>query len=197
VATTIGSSSPDLDLLINAVGMSDRGTALKLSPERIEELMRANVYGPLRVVQALRSQLHSGSVIVNIGSLSSHFAPRHLGGYSIAKHGLRALTQQLRLELREHGIHVMLACPGPITRADTGSRYASLASAGDVPAEALRGGGGAKLKGLDPGQLSRDILKAAAARRLALIRPRKARWLIWLVALCPSWGEWILRRMTS
>lgn len=197
VANAIGSSLPSLDLLINAVGRSDRGTALKLLPERIEELMHANVYGPLRVVQAVRSQLHSGSVIVNIGSLSSHFAPRHLGGYSIAKHGLRALTQQLRLELREHGIHVMLACPGPIARTESGSRYASLASAGDIPAEALHGGGGAKLKGLEQGQLARDILRAASMRQLELIRPRKARWLIWLVALCPSWGELVLRRMTG
>lgn len=187
-----------IDLLINAVGLSDRGAALKLTDERLDELMRANVHGPLHSVQALAGEMPRGGVIVNIGSLSSHFAPRFLGGYSLAKHALRALTQQLRLELKEQGVHVMLACPGPIARADQeGSRYAHLATAADVPAEALRGGGGAKLRGLDPDRLAQDILRAAAQRKLQIIRPRKANLLVWLMALCPSLGESMLKRMTQ
>lgn len=186
-----------IDLLINATGLSDRGPALKLTSERLDELMHANVHGPLLVIQSLVSHLSRGGVIVNIGSLSSHFAPRYLGGYSLANHALRALTQQLRLELKESGIHVMLVCPGPIARSDVGSpRYAHLPTAGDVPPEALGGGGGAKLRGLDPGKLSAEILQAAAARRAELIRPRKARLLIWLMALWPAQGEAWLRHMT-
>jgi uncharacterized protein len=198
-----------VDLLINAQGLSDRGTVMKLTSERLDELMRANVHGPLRTIQIIAPGMAQGGVIINIGSLSSYFAPRFLGGYSMAKHALRALTQQARLELKDQGLHVMLVCPGPIVSSQRvaremaspdsagGTRYAHLATASDIPAEALGSGGGAKIRGLDPVKLSADILQAAAQRRLELIRPRKARWLIWLMTLCPSWGESLLKRMTS
>ncbi|MCC6507832.1 MAG: SDR family oxidoreductase [Pirellulaceae bacterium] len=197
LATCVQSHGHPLDLLIHAVGLSDRGLMLKLTAPRLNELVQANLIAPLLVTQSLVPMMAKGSVIVNIGSLSSYFAPRYLGGYSIAKHGLRAMTQQLRLELAEQGIHVMLASPGPIARADTGSRYDHLAGASDLPAEAMQGGGGARLKGLDPQQLASDILRAAARRQLELVRPRKARLLIWLMALCPGWGEAVLKSKTS
>ena len=187
-----------IDLLINAIGLSDRGPALKLTTERLDELMRANVYAPLLTVQQLVPYMAARGVIVNVGSLSSYFAPRYLGGYSIAKHGLRALTQQLRLELKDTGLHVMLVCPGPIARdGNDTSRYANLSTAVDVPREALAGGGGAKIRGLDPKVLAAEILQAAARRKVQLIRPRKAKLLLWLMAVWPSRGEAWLRRMTS
>lgn len=185
-----------INLLINAVGQSDRGLALQLTTERLDELLRANIHAPLMATQTIAPFMSTGSVIVNIGSLSSLFAPRYLGGYSIAKHGLRALSQQLRLELAQRGIHVMLACPGPIARQDAGSRYSQLAGAGDIPPEALQGGGGARLKGLDARRLATDILNAAGARKLEIIRPRKARLLLWLITLWPALGERVLSSQT-
>lgn len=186
-----------VDLLINAIGVSDRGTVLGLKPERLEELMRVNVIGPILAVQAIAPLMSRGSAIINIGSLSSYLAPSYLGGYSIAKHGLRAMTQQLRLELSSQGIHVMLVCPGPIAREDTGSRYAHLDSAAELPPEALQGGGGANLEGLDPKQLAIDILSAVRARKLEIVRPRKVRLLLIVAAIWPKLGEWILKKKTA
>ncbi len=173
LASCVAALAEPVDVLINAVGLSDRGTLLGLKNERLQELFQANIVAPLHAIQALVPLMPSGSVIVNIGSLSSLFAPSYLGGYSIVKHGLRALTQQLRLELREKGLHVLLVCPGPIARADTGSRYSHLESASDIPQAALQGGGGAKIKGLDPQALALDILQAIRARKLEIIRPAK------------------------
>lgn len=197
LAACLSTHSHPVDLLINAVGLSDRGTLLGLEPHRIEELIRANVIGPLLAVQALVPLMHSGSVIVNIGSLASYLAPSYLGGYSIVKHGLRAFAQQLRIELAPQGIHVLLVCPGPIARADTGTRYQHLKAAGDIPAAALQAAGGAKIKGLDPEQLAADILRAISRRQPEIIRPRKARLLVMIMAAWPRLGEWILKRKTA
>lgn len=196
LAACVATHAQPVDLLINAVGLSDRGTMMGLKAERIEELIRANVIAPLLAAQAIVPLMRSGSVIVNIGSLSSYFAPSYLGGYSIAKHGLRALTQQLRMELAGQGIHVLLVCPGPIAREDTGSRYAHLPGAADIPSAALQGGGGAKIKGLDPQRLGADITRAIKACKLEIIRPRKARLLLILAAVWPKLGEWVLKRKT-
>lgn len=197
LARQLESLGGDFHLLVNAVGQSDRGVVLALTLERLGELIHANVSSALLATQTVVPRMPAGSVIVNIGSLSSRFAPRFLGGYSIAKHGVAALTQQSRLELAERGIHVMLVCPGPIASKSTESRYAKLDTAGSLPPSALKGGAGAKLKGLDPQQLSADILAAAARRKIELVRPRKAKLLIWIAALWPSLGDRLLRRLTS
>jgi uncharacterized protein len=203
LAATIQQQFQRLDMVINAIGESDRGSISDLTCERMIELFRRNVCSSLVVTQNFSPLLRTtdkrqtGGVLVLIGSLSSHFAPRFLGGYSITKHGVAALAQQARLELAEEKIHVMLASPGPIARPDAGTRYSDRAMQLNVPKEAMLSGGGAKIKGLDPQKLSEHILSAAARRKCTLILPRKARLLLILGSLSPRIGDYLLRRKTS
>jgi|688.fasta_scaffold00374_9 NAD(P)-dependent dehydrogenase (short-subunit alcohol dehydrogenase family) len=199
LASTLSAEMPKIDLVVQAVGQSDRGNVADLTRERLVELMDANVVSSLHAIQAFRSGLAAGGgVVVLIGSLSSLFAPRFLGGYSIAKHSLTALAQQARLELASEGIHVMLCCPGPIARPDAGHRYDHLAQqASGMPEQARRPGGGAKIKGLDPDWLSDQILRGAASRRPLIILPRKVWWLRLVSSLSTSLGDRILLSRTS
>ena len=198
VAETLYQRFAQLDLVINAIGESDRGNIEKLSLERMVSLLRTNVGSSLHAIQQFSPLLKpTRGVIVLVGSLSSHFAPRFLGGYSIAKHGLAALAQQSRLELAADGVHVMLVSPGPIVRPDAGQRYSHLPQALDVPASALKSAAGAKVKGLDPQRLAEEITVAATARRRTLIRPRKARMLLIVSAISPALGDYLLLRLTS
>jgi uncharacterized protein len=185
------------DLLVQAVGMSDRGALQNLEAERLRTLLDVNLLPSLHAIRHLPDAMARPATIVLIGSLACHFAPRYLGGYSIAKHALSALAQQSRLELADEQIHVMLASPGPIQRDDAGERYANSAGEGKLPASALRPGGGAKVRGLSPERLAADILQAAAQRRPLVLYPMKARWLLLLTALSPRLGDWLLRRNSS
>lgn len=199
LANRLSSVMPRIDLIIQAVGQSDRGKLCDLTRERLMELLDANVTSSLHAIQGFRQGLATGGgVIVLIGSLSSLFAPRFLGGYSIAKHGLAALAQQARLELAPEGIHVMLCCSGPIARPDAGHRYDHLAQqASGLPEDARRPGGGAKIKGLAPDWLSDQILRSAAARRPSVIYPTKVWWLRLVSSLSASLGDRILLSRTS
>lgn len=195
VADQIYAEFGSIDLLIQAVGQSDRGRLADLTDARLQELIAMNVLTSLHAVQCFAPIMQpSGSNLILIGSLASKFAPRFLGGYAVAKHGLSALAQQARLELAEQGIHVLLACPGPIARPDAGGRYDQLTSDQNLPESARRPGGGAKVKGLNATLLVRQILQAAARKQPQLIRPAKAQWLVWLSAWAPAWGERLLRR---
>lgn len=186
------------DLLIQAVGRSDRGTIQDLPRDHLLDLLDANLFSSLNAVKWLTGSLHSpGGTLLLIGSLACHFAPRFLGGYAIAKHALAGLAQQSRLELKPRGIHVMLASPGPIARADAGARYQPAKSADDLPAEALQPGGGAELKGLDPAALSARILADAARGQAVTLYPGKARLLHWLAAIAPRLGDRWLMKNTS
>lgn len=198
VAEEIKQRFSQLDLVINAVGQSDRGSIDKLSSTHMLDLVRINVGSSLNAIQQFTPLLKPArGVVVLIGSLSSHFAPRFLGSYAIAKHGLAALAQQARLELASEGVHVLLVSPGPIAREDAGHRYNNSAQAADLPPEALKSGGGAKVKGLDPVQLVDEILAAAARRKKVVILPRKARLLLLASAISPSLGDLLLRKFTT
>jgi short-subunit dehydrogenase len=184
-----------VDVLIQAVGQSDRGRLAELSAGKLQDLIEVNVLTSLHALQCFEPQLtQPGGCVVLIGSLASKFAPRFLGGYAIAKHGLAALAQQARLEWADQGLHVLLACPGPLARPDAGTRYDQLSTDAGLPSAARKPGGGANVAGLDATQFVREVLKAARHRQPQIIRPQKAEWLLWISAVSCRWGDHFLRK---
>jgi uncharacterized protein len=188
-----------VDLVANCAGRSMRGTVLATSPAEFRDLWETNFLSAVQCVQAFAKPLaESRGHIVLVGSLASKVAARYLGAYPTSKFPLAALAQQLRLELADEGVHVLLVCPGPIAREDENKdlgRYVSRPV--DVPAAAHRPGGGAKVRTIDPQWLARRILSDCEGRELELVVPGRARLLFALSQLSPSWGDWLLRKMTS
>ncbi|MBM3966959.1 MAG: SDR family oxidoreductase [Planctomycetes bacterium] len=182
------------DLLINAVGRSDRGSLQNLSCENVRELFEINVLSSLSMAQMCWDSLCRGSgTIVNIASLAGLVAGPNMGGYSIAKHGLVAMHRQWRTESVGSGVHFLLVCPGPIDRPDSDERYSQLTAQRGLDANSAKPGGGVRLKRLDPLSLSRRILSAVDSKELELVLPSKARWLAALTPLWPSWADRLLR----
>lgn len=185
-----------LDVLVNCVGRSDRGRTDSLTRERLIELIDANVTSALICSQtALPMLKESQGIVVNIGSLASKVGARYLGGYCAAKHALAGLTQQMRLEWREYGVHVALVNPGPIQRADAGTRYAHAGA--DAPTSAQQPGGGAKLRGLPPQRVARSVLQCIGQRRSDVILPGHLRGLVAIGHAFPALGDWLIRKFTS
>lgn len=186
-----------LDVLVNAVGESDRGWIESLSQQRLDELIRQNVVTAMLCSQAAIERLEkTGGVIVNIGSLASKVGARYIGGYAIAKHALAGMTSQLRLELRDRGIHVALVNPGPIRRDDAGSRYVDRVDA-SLPADAARPGGGARIKGLSPERVADAVVRCIRRRTPDVVLPGYLRLLITVGQGFPRLGDWMLIRFTS
>lgn len=184
-----------IDLLVNCAGRSTRAGILNTTPEDFQALWEINVIATVRMTRACAPHLlQSRGHIANIGSLASKTAGPFLGAYPATKHAVAAYTQQLRLELTAKGIHVLLACPGPIAREDKGLRYGRPQ---EVPAEAQRPGGGARVRPLDPRRLAAEILAACERRRPELVRPRRARLLFVASAVSPRLGDWLLQQFTS
>lgn len=181
-----------LDLLINIVGLSDRGLTKSLEPQRLDELFQANVFSALGCSQAALPLLESSrGQIINIGSLAAKVAPRYLGGYAAAKHALAAITQQMRLELREVGVNVMLVSPGPIRRDDAGERYKDRVT-DDLPESANRPAGGTTVKGLSPEYVADRIYRAFQRRSADVLLPGYLRPIIAVGHLIPRLGDWLL-----
>jgi short-subunit dehydrogenase len=182
-----------LDVLVNNAGISTRGKVIETSPADFRELLEINLLATVRCTQAAIEQLRENNGhIVNIGSLGGKAASRYLGAYPASKHAVTAYTQQLRLELTEEGVHVMLVCPGPIARADSGPRY----DTSDLPAEATKPGGGVKTSLIDPDRLAAKIVHGCERRKPELVVPGKARILFAISQLSASCGDWLVRRFT-
>lgn len=195
-----------LDVLVNAVGRSTRGEALQVTPDEFRELMDVNFLTAVRCCRAFAPLLKATAAatstgkqpeswIVNIGSLASKSAAKYLGGYPPSKFALAGYSQQLRYELREHGIHVMLVCPGPIKRTDGGRRYDSLAA--NLPDAARQPGGGVQLTGLEPDYIAGKVIRGCEKRHPELVLPGKARLLFALAQLFPRLGDWIVGKKTA
>jgi short-subunit dehydrogenase len=138
--------------------------------------------------------LASGGHMVNIGSLAAKSASRFMGPYAASKFAVAAYSQQLRLELGERGLHVLLVCPGPIASSEP--RAHSAAELAALPESARRPGAGVKVRPIDPDLLAGRILRACERRDPELIVPGKARLLFALSQLSPRLGDWLVRRFT-
>jgi NAD(P)-dependent dehydrogenase (short-subunit alcohol dehydrogenase family) len=110
-----------LDGLVNNAAVGLFGPLLEQPIEEVEEQLRVNVIGALRVIQAFApllgaSKARSGSPgrIVNISSTSGKIGLPFLGGYTASKQALEGLSESLRRELMLYGIDVVVVGPGAV-----------------------------------------------------------------------------------
>lgn len=184
-----------LDVLVNNAGRSMRGKVLDTTPEQFRDLLELNLIATVRCTRAaVPHLLPNRGHVINIGSLAAKSASRWVGAYPSSKHAVAAYSQQLRLELGPEGLHVLLVCPGPISRDDP--RLYPLEGLEDIPEEARRPGAGVKVRTIPPERLTRAILRACEKRRPEIVMPAKARLLFAIAQLFPSLGDWIVLRKT-
>lgn len=96
-------------VLVNAAGLTDRGTILDTSLERYDELFAVNVRAPFFLMQGaarimVREKI-AGSII-NIQSMSAHGGQPFLTAYSATKGALATLTRNVGHALTRHRIRV-------------------------------------------------------------------------------------------
>ncbi|BCA53135.1 Oxidoreductase, Glucose/ribitol dehydrogenase family [Nitrospira sp. KM1] len=101
--------------LINNAGIAI-GSPLEVIPlAALRRQMEVNVIGQIAVTQAFLPLIRQASGrIVNMGSIAGRGTIPMMGPYSASKHALEALTDALRLELRQWGIHVSIIEPGAV-----------------------------------------------------------------------------------
>ena len=182
-----------LDMLVNCAGSSARGDVLSTTVEDFRRLMELNFFALVACTRAaLPHLLQSRGHVVNIGSLAAKSASRFMGGYAASKFAVAAYSQQLRLELAEQGLHVLLVCPGPIARDEVRVYPGSE----QLPDSARKAGAGVQLERLQPEALAGRILKSCERRDLEIVTPAKARLLFAIADLSPTLGDWLLRKFT-
>jgi uncharacterized protein len=105
---------PRLSLLVNNAGVPGRGGFLRLPPERIEEVTRANYLGGVWCLRAFLPALEAAapSDVVNVVSVAGTVAAGSAGPYTASKHAQLAFSRATAAELRPRGVRVHSVLPG-------------------------------------------------------------------------------------
>lgn len=104
------------DLLVNNAGLGDYGEFAAAKWPRIESMLRVNIEALTHLTHLLVPDMVAGGggAVVNVSSLASLLPVPDFAVYAASKAYVTSFSEALRLELREHGIHVTALCPGPV-----------------------------------------------------------------------------------
>jgi NAD(P)-dependent dehydrogenase (short-subunit alcohol dehydrogenase family) len=106
-----------LDLLINNAGiLPNADSSAHVQIEAIDQTFQTNVYGPLRLVQAMLPLLKRSDAarVVNVSSGMGAFSEMDGGytAYRLSKTALNGLTKMMSIDFKQNNIKVLAACPG-------------------------------------------------------------------------------------
>lgn len=112
-----------VDVLINNAGiiLDENVPVTELPVQMLRDTLETNLFGPLRLAQALWPLIKDGGRVINVSSMSGQFAEMDnlAPAYSISKTALNSLTVQLASAGARRGIRVNSVCPGWV-RTDMG-----------------------------------------------------------------------------
>jgi NAD(P)-dependent dehydrogenase (short-subunit alcohol dehydrogenase family) len=101
--------------LVNNAGITVAFPLEFLPLDQFRRQMEVNVTGTLAVTQAMLPLLRTArGRIVNMSSISGRVAGPYVGAYAASKHALEALSDSLRVEVRNFGITVSLVEPADV-----------------------------------------------------------------------------------
>lgn len=142
----------EIDVLINNAGRAWSGPFAGQPPEKIDEVLDANVKGVLYVTRAVLPHMlaRGAGVIINVASGAGLAGFAGLAVYCASKFAVVGFTESLALEVTAHGIRVYAVCPG---RVDT-----------DMQREYS-----GKRMGMPPARVAHEVLRLAAGQ--ARVRP--------------------------
>ena len=138
VADTVGDRG--LAGLVNNAGIG-KPAPLEFQPMAdFRTQLEVNLFGPVAMIQAFLPKIRTGGGrIVNVGSIGGMLVLPLNGAYSASKFGLRAISDALRLELRQWHIHVSLIEVAPVKTAIFGKTFAEIDALQDTLGEAHYG----------------------------------------------------------
>ncbi|MBG6056734.1 NAD(P)-dependent dehydrogenase (short-subunit alcohol dehydrogenase family) [Cryobacterium sp. MP_M5] len=191
IATILGEAGR-LDVLVNNAGYGSFGALEDVPLSEARKQFDVNIFGLARLTQLALPQLRrqKSGTIVNISSIGGKFYEPLGAWYHATKFAVEGLSDSLRVELKPHGINVVIIEPGAIrTEWNTIARENVMKTSGDSAyrrqAEALvrvLTRADAEGVGAAPQVIAAAIGKAVTARRprARYVAPASARAILFL-----------------
>src|SRR3989344_591621 len=127
VETVLDRTQGRLYALVNNGAYGQPGAVEDLSRETLRAQFETNLFGTQEltnlVIPAMRAQ--GEGLIIQMSSMLGIVCLAYRGAYNATKFALEALSDTMRLELRNTNIHVSIIEPGPITSRFRANAYAA------------------------------------------------------------------------
>ena len=142
-AAAVVERHPAISLLVNNAGVPGRGTFLRSTPERVEEVTRTNYLGGVWCLRAFLPALEAAapSDLVNVVSVAGTVTAGAGGPYTASKHAQLAFSRSVAAELKPRGVRVHTILPGFVEtegfpqRTRFGSRISTIVVESELVAE--------------------------------------------------------------
>ena len=110
----VRNSLGDVDILVNAAGITTRQPTLDMDETRWREILDTNFTGTLRACRTFGRDMVARRYgrIINIGSLTSVVALYEVAAYAASKAAVASLTKSLAIEWARAGVCVNAILPG-------------------------------------------------------------------------------------
>jgi NAD(P)-dependent dehydrogenase (short-subunit alcohol dehydrogenase family) len=105
-----------LDVLVNNAGYGSYGALEEVPIDEGRRQFEVNVFGAVRLIQLVLPHMRArrAGTIVNITSMGGRIYTPFGGWYHGSKHALEGISDCLRIETKDFGIHVVVVEPGSI-----------------------------------------------------------------------------------
>ena len=105
-----------IDILINNAGYGEYGSIEEVSTEEAKKQFEVNVFGLARITRLVLPKMRENRYgkIINISSMAGKATSPMGGWYHASKHAVEAISDALRMEVRQFGIDVIIIEPGAV-----------------------------------------------------------------------------------
>jgi NAD(P)-dependent dehydrogenase (short-subunit alcohol dehydrogenase family) len=110
----LSESGERIDILVNNAGITAIGSAEDLSIEELKTLYETNLFGQVRVIQAVLPVMRKqkNGTIVNVSSAIGRIGFPILSGYVSTKFAIEGISESMKYELEPFGIRIVIIEPG-------------------------------------------------------------------------------------
>jgi len=114
-----------IDVVVNNAGFGIAGAVEDTSIEEAKALFETNFFGMLRICRVVLPVMRKSQrgTIVNISSLGGRIGLPYQGLYSATKFAVEGMSEALRMEVRQFGVHVIMIEPGDFRTGFTANRH--------------------------------------------------------------------------
>lgn len=185
-----------IDVVVNNAGIIVVGPLAHMTQADFAEAMDVHFWGPLYLTRAVRPTMREqgGGRIVNISSIGGLVSVPHLLPYSASKFALTGLSDGLRAELAQDGIHVTTVCPGLMRTGSHVNAWFLGQHAKEFSWFALSNA--FPTNSMSARRAARKIVRACRYGRAHLTLTPQARWLARLDRLFPNLTAAVAKRVS-
>ena len=173
-----------IDILVNNAGVGMYGGIVETPLARFQQLIATNWLGPVHAIQTVVPHMRQqgGGQIINVSSIVGKVVIPWMTAYGSTKFALNALSDGLRMELRQDRIQVISVCPGQIRTPFPDNAFKNPDSQSFHPG------------GISPERVAKAVLRASLRGSREVVVPASSRGFWWVHSLFPGLLDWMMAR---